>query len=114
MLLGIAFLLFDALRHRRNQKAGRIRTVSDSELLRVQAPHLLGHREVKFAVRIVLWLGAIALTIFGLLLMAGVLDSSGSDAAGRRLSQAHGMSIALFGGDAGLSRFLTRFLRGFL
>jgi len=53
---------------------------------------------MKFAVRIVLWLGAIALTIFGLLLMAGALDSSGSDAAGRGLSQAYGMFIALLGG----------------
>jgi magnesium-transporting ATPase (P-type) len=84
------------------------------ELLRVQAPHLLGHREVKFAVRIVLWLGAIALTIFGLLLMAGALDSSGSDAAGRGLSQAYGMFIALLGGAAVLSLLLTRFWRGFL
>ena len=50
---------------------------------------------MKFALRIVLWLGAIALTIFGLLLMAGALDSSGSDAAGRGLSQAYGMFIAL-------------------
>src|SRR5204862_6176448 len=68
---------------------------------------------VKFAVRIVLWLGAIALTIFGLLLMAGALDSSGSDAAGRGLSQAYGMFIAL-GGAAVLSLLLTRFWRGFL
>ncbi|PYL77763.1 MAG: hypothetical protein DMF27_05275, partial [Verrucomicrobia bacterium] len=85
------------------------------ELLRVQAPpHLLGQREMKFAVRIVLWLGAIALTIFGLLLMAGALDSSGSDAAGRGLSQAYGMFIALLGGAAVLSLLLTRFWRGFL
>ena len=80
----------------------------------MQAPHLLGHREVKFALRIVLWLGAIALTIFGLLLMAGALDSSGSDAAGRGLSQAYGMFIALLGGAAVLSLLLTRFWRGFL
>ena len=69
---------------------------------------------MKFAVRIVLWLGAIALTIFGLLLMAGGLDSSGSDAAGRGLSQAYGMFIALLGGAAVLSLLLTRFWRGFL
>jgi hypothetical protein len=69
---------------------------------------------MKFALRIVLWLGAIALTIFGLLLMAGALDSSGSDAAGRGLSQAYGMFIALLGGAAVLSRLLTRFWRGFL
>ena len=69
---------------------------------------------MKFAVRIVLWLGAIALTIFGLLLMAGALDSSGSDAAGRGLSQAYGMFIALLGGAAVLSLLLTRFWRGFL
>src|SRR5947207_13116006 len=84
------------------------------ELLRVQAPHLLGQREMKFAVRIVLWLGAIALTVFGLLLMAGALDSSGSDAASRGLSQAYGMFIALLGGAAVLSLLLTRFWRGFL
>src|SRR5438270_264305 len=69
---------------------------------------------MKFAVRIVLWLGAIALTIFGLLLMAGALDSSGSDAAGRGLSQAYGMFIALLGGAAVVSLLLTRFWRGFL
>ena len=69
---------------------------------------------MKFALRIVLWLGAIALTIFGLLLMAGALDSSGSDAAGRGLSQAYGMFIALLGGAAVLSLLLTRFWRGFL
>src|SRR5882724_6831046 len=72
------------------------------QLLRAQAPHLLGHREMKFAVRIVLWLGA------------GALDSSGSDAAGRGLSQAYGMFIALLGGAAVLSLLLTRFWRGFL
>jgi hypothetical protein len=71
-------------------------------------------REMKFVVRIVLWLGAIAVTIFGLLLMAGALDSSGSDAAGRGLSQAYGMFIALLGGAAVLSLLLTRFWRGFL
>src|SRR6476620_4151705 len=69
---------------------------------------------MKFALRIVLMLGAIALTIFGLLLMAGALDSSGSDAAGRGLSQAYGMFIALLGGAAVLSLLLTRFWRGFL
>src|SRR5438270_3393972 len=69
---------------------------------------------MKFAVRIALWLGAIALTIFGLLLMAGALDSSGSDAAGRGLSQAYGMLIALLGGAAVLSLLLTRFWRGLL
>jgi hypothetical protein len=69
---------------------------------------------MKFAVRIVLWLGAIALTIFGLLLMTGALDSSGSDAAGRGLSQAYGIFIALLGGAAVLSLVLTRFWRGFL
>src|SRR5438105_15277650 len=69
---------------------------------------------MKFAVRIVLWLGAIALTIFGLLLMVGALDSSGRDAAGRGLSQAYGMFIALLGGAAILSLLLTRFWRGFL
>src|SRR5436189_4628277 len=69
---------------------------------------------MKFGVRIVLWLGAIALIIFGLLLMAGALDSSGSDAAGRGLSQAYGMFIALLGGAAVLSLLLTRFWRGFL
>src|SRR5881398_1048219 len=69
---------------------------------------------MKFAVRIVLWLGAIALTTFGLLLMAGALDSSGSDAAGRGLSQAYGMFIALLGGAAVLSLLLARFWRGFL
>src|SRR3954453_23747084 len=84
------------------------------ELLRVQARHLLGQHEMKFAVRIVLWLGAIALSIFGLLLMAGTLDSSGSDAAGRGLSQAYGMFVALLGGAAVLSLLLTRFWRGFL
>src|SRR5207248_4175120 len=84
------------------------------ELLRVQAPHLLGDREVKFALRIVLWLGAIALTIFGLLLMVGALDSSGSDAAGRGLSKPYGMFIALLGGAAVLSLLLARFWRGFL
>src|SRR5207249_1361616 len=84
------------------------------ELLRVQASYLLGQREMKFAVRIALWLGAIALTIFGLLLMAGALDSSGSDAAGHGLSQAYGMFIALLGGAAVLSLLLTRFWRGFL
>src|SRR5437762_5860321 len=84
------------------------------EFLRAQEPHLLGHREMKFAVRIALWLGAIALTIFGLLLMAGALDSSESDAAGRGLSKAYGMFIALLGGAAVLSLLLTRFWRGFL
>ena len=37
------------------------------ELLRVQAPHLLGQREMKFAVRIVLWLGNPLLDRFSLL-----------------------------------------------
>src|SRR5438067_3477051 len=46
--------------------------------------------------------------------MAGALDSSGSDAAGRGLSQAYGMFIALLGGAAVLSLLLTRFWRGFL
>ena len=63
---------------------------------------------MKFAVRIVLWLGAIALTIFGLLLMAGALDSSGSDAAGHGLSQAYGMFIALLGGATALIRRVRR------
>src|SRR5438477_245172 len=54
---------------------------------------------MKFAVRVVLWLGAIALTSFGLLLMAGALDSSRSDAAGR-----DGMTLLFFAVNESLER----------
>lgn len=68
---------------------------------------------MKLALRIVLWSGAIFLTAFGLLLLSGVLDSSGSDAAGRGLSQAYGFIIAVIGGAAVVTLGLARFWRGF-
>lgn len=70
-------------------------------------------RRMKLGLRIVLWTGAGLLTAVGLLFMSGVFETSGTDAAGRGLSQAYGLIIAMIGGAAVLALVLARFWRGF-
>lgn len=68
---------------------------------------------MKLAFRIVLWSGAVLLTVFGLLMMSGALDGSGSDAAGRGMSAGIGLIVALIGGAAIAALALARLWRGF-
>jgi hypothetical protein len=62
-MLDVRRLLFPPRALRWALRSSRIRTTSNFGITSPAAPYLLGQREMKVAVRIVLWLGAIALTI---------------------------------------------------
>ena len=63
---------------------------------------------MKLALRILLWIGAVALTGYGMLLLFGALDT-GTDAAGRGLNHAFGFILALIGAVALVTLLLVRF-----
>jgi hypothetical protein len=63
---------------------------------------------------VVLWIAAAALVLFGLAALGGALDSAGTDAAGRGLSQAFGVILLFIGGGACLALWLARWWRGWL
>ena len=68
---------------------------------------------MKLALRILLWIGAVALTGYGMLLLFGALDT-GTDAAGRGLNHGFGFILALIGAVALVTLLLVRLWRGFL
>src|SRR5437868_1544160 len=68
---------------------------------------------MKLLLRILLCTAAVALTGYGMLLMSVAFDP-GTDAAGRGLSQAYGLIIALIGAGALVTLLLAYLWRGFL